>query len=177
MNAIEALSTNAAATLVFGGLAVAAFSGLWTLVVAAQRSIWWMLAVIFIPFANIVILFVEPRSRKPFVFGLCAGVAMAVGFIRIDQSPLNDSESKPVQGVKKVISEMKQQQVGAAGSAELPLEARKQRIVSWQKELEVKKAALQPKDAAAQAAFDQEFKRYMTALEKVKADMAKQPKN
>ncbi len=176
MNETLSLSANTAAILLFGGLAVALVSGLWSLVVAAQRSIWWLLAVIFIPFASIVILFVEPRSRKPFVIGLCAAIAVIVGIIGMDPTP-HDSDTKVIREIKVALRDIKQQQANAAGSSELPLEVRKQRIVSWQKELEAKKAALQLKDGAARAAFDEEFKRYMTDLEKVKADVAKQPKN
>ena len=102
MNAMMFLSTNTAAFLVFAGFAVAAFSGLWSLVVAAQRSILWLLAVIFIPFASIIILFVEPRSRKPFFIGLCATIAVIVGGIRIDQAS-GESDSKPVQVIEEVI--------------------------------------------------------------------------
>lgn len=175
MNAMMFLSTNTAAFLVFAGFAVAAFSGLWSLVVAAQRSILWLLAVIFIPFASIIILFVEPRSRKPFFIGLCATIAVIVGGIRIDQAS-GESDSKPVQVIEEVIRKAKGQQLEAAQSEDVSLEERKRRIGSWQKEIAVKKTALKPNDAAARAAFDEEFKRYMTALEKVKADMANQPK-
>lgn len=162
--------------MLFGGGVVAIVSALWSLVVAAQRSIWWLLAVLFIPFASIVILFVEPRSRMPFVAGLCGFVAVVSGYLALDVNP-HDSDPKLIQEIKAAIREARQQKVESATSGELPLEVRKQRIVSWQKELEVKKTNLKPNDAAAKAAFDEEFKHYLAALEKVKADMAGQPKN
>lgn len=181
MNVPLVLSTNVAVVLLVGGFATAIVSGLWSLVVAAQRSIWWLLAVLFIPVAGFVILFVEPRSRKPFVVGLCAMIAVFAGAFGMDTT-LQDSDTKFAQGIKAALRDARHQQAESAGLEELPfdeqpLEVRKQRITSWQKELEARKAALPPKDTAAQAAFDQELKRYLTALEKVKADVAKQPKN
>jgi hypothetical protein len=54
------------------------------------------------------------------------------------------------------------------------LEARKARIRQWQAQLQVKRAALRPHDAAERAEFDREFQRYLEELEKVKAEMAAQ---
>ena len=162
--------------LLFGGAAVVIVSALWSLVVAAQRSIWWLLAVIFIPFASIVILFVEPRARKPFVVGLCGLIALVAGYLSLDVKP-NASDPKLVREIKEAIRDGRQVQLEVETSDALPLELRKQRIVSWQKQLEAKKTGLPPNDPAAKAAFDEEFQRYLAALEKVKADMALAPKN
>ena len=176
MNVILVLSMNVAVGFLIGGAVVVLASGLWSLVVAAQRSIWWLLAVIFIPFASIAILFVEPRSRNPFVAGLCGVAAIVCGYLALDETP-HDSDPPLVRQIKVVIQAARQQQLESATSALLPLEVRKQRIVSWQKELEAKKTALPPNDAAAKGAFDEEFIRYLAALDKVKADMASLPKN
>ncbi len=53
------------------------------------------------------------------------------------------------------------------------LEGRKAAIREWQRELENKKASLDPNDPREKAVFDAELARYMEALENVKSDLGR----
>lgn len=170
-----ALAPVAVSCLVFLGVALMVFGNLWTLVVAAQRGILWLLAVLLLPITGLILLFVEPKSRKPFVVALLgAGIAVGALFAAdremFQGGDFVDQILRPLRGEKNVAES------GSVGDESGTLEERKARIRTWQTQLEAKKAALKPADAAAQAAFNQEFQQYLAALEKVKAEMAAQPK-
>jgi len=168
-----AISPSAASALVFVGLIILFIGGIWTLVVAAQRSVLWFLAVFFLsPIANLILLFVEPRAIKPFVLGLVGCGVFVFGV-------LNTEGDKPFgQKLEAIFHDEEEGESDEKGKVSLeapsaqPLEARKKRIQDWQKQLEAKKAAIRPGDTVAQAAFDKELKEYMADLNILKADIA-----
>ncbi|HZJ14325.1 MAG TPA: hypothetical protein VFD27_04710 [Chthoniobacteraceae bacterium] len=148
-------------------------AGIWTIVVAAQRSILWLLAVILIPFASLVLVLVESKARRPFVVSLI-GVGFTLwGVSKVEQEP-ESSDAWARQFVHSVRGQKAEARPKPGDSPPATLEARKKRIREWQAQLQAKRAALRPNDAAAQAEFDREFQRYLAELEKVKAEMAAQ---
>ncbi len=161
--------------LILAGLAIMVFGNIWTLVVAAQRSILWLLGVLLVPFVGFILLFVEPKSRKPFVVALL-GAGMAIGgFVAADPGMFQNG--RIVDQILRPLTGEKNEGVDAAASDDTgTLEERKARVRTWQGQLEAKRAALKPTDPEGKARFDEEFKQYLAALEKVKAEMAAQPK-
>ena len=174
-----ALSNNVAVGLFGLGIVIVLIATLWTLVVAAQRGILWLLAVLLLPVTQLVLLFVEPKSRRPFVFSLI-GFGLIVGGVL----GMEDVQGGGGTVFDRIVQSLKGKQTLTAESADAPaedapagsIEARKARIRQWQAQLETKKAALKPGDAAAQAAFNEELQRYLAELEKVKAESTR-PKN
>lgn len=71
--------------LLFGVAVIIAFgTAIWLLVLAFQRRIWWGLAVLFVPLANLVFIVVEwQAAKRPFLLSLltlplCAGAWVAI---------------------------------------------------------------------------------------------------
>jgi hypothetical protein len=159
------------------GLIFAVIGGLWSLVVAAKRSFLWLLAVLIVPFAQLILLIVEPKARLPFVASVLGTVLIITGFFGADPKAFATESFVGRFLVKdKPKTEM-------AVESELPpaahvetLDEKKARIQKWQSALEVKKAALKPGDATAKAEFDRELQEYLTELDKVKAEIATEPK-
>ena len=176
---VLALSSNVAVGLLALGSVTVVISGLWTLVVAAQRGILWLLAVLLLPVTQLVLLFVEPKSRRPFVVSLIGFGLMFGGVLGME-----DDQTGGGNVLQRIVQMVKSRRAGTDAPAESPaalaaagsLGAHKARVRQWQAELEARKAALKPGDAAAQAAFNEELQRYLAELEKVKAEDAR-PKN
>lgn len=65
--------------MVLGG-AIAALSGVWFLVVAFRRSVWWGLSNLFLPLANIAFLVAHPQlAWKPFVINIAGTLLIGAG--------------------------------------------------------------------------------------------------
>jgi hypothetical protein len=161
--------------LFIGGLVMLVVCGLWSLIVAAQRSVLWLLAVIFVPFAGLVLLFVEPRSRPPFFAQLLAGAIMFWGLIGIDTK----AGEKPdllvrLEELFKKSPDTKGRDLESPSLEQDLLAQRTARLNEWRARLEANRAALKPKDTAAKAAFDRELGLYMAELEGVNAEIARQ---
>jgi hypothetical protein len=165
----------AVSCLVLLGLALFVVGEFWFLIVAAKRSVLWLIAVLLLQIASFILLFVEPKSRLPFLV-VMLGIGFGVG------GHFGANPEMRVNGrvdMDRVISVLERETIGhgsVLSGDEGTLEERKVRIRAWQAQLEAKKAALKPADTTAQAAFSQEFQQYLAALEKVKAEMAAQPK-
>jgi hypothetical protein len=155
------------------GILLILIAGIWTIVVAAQRGILWLLAVILIPFANLVLVLVESKARRPFVVSLIGVGFILWGVSKVEREP-ESSDAWARQLVHSVRHQKDAAQPKSEDSPPAMLEARKKRIREWQAQLQVKRAALRPNDAAEKTEFDREFQRYLKELEKVKAEMAAQ---
>lgn len=65
--------------MVVGG-AVAALGGVWFLVVAFRRSVWWGLSNLFLPLANFAFLIAHPQlAWKPFVVNIVGALLIGAG--------------------------------------------------------------------------------------------------
>jgi hypothetical protein len=67
--------------LVYLGVIIAAVGGIWLLVVAFQKSVWWGLGSLLVPMVSLVFVILNWQdSKKPFLIQL-AGLALgSVGF-------------------------------------------------------------------------------------------------
>ncbi|WP_197528896.1 hypothetical protein [Aeoliella mucimassa] len=66
--------------LMYAGLLISAVGGIWTLVVAAQESIVWLLACMFVPFAGLVFIITHwEEASKPFLINLGGTLLMFFG--------------------------------------------------------------------------------------------------
>lgn len=169
-----ALGPIAISALILAGFGVFIVGNVWTLVVAAQRSVLWMLAVMLLPLAALIFVIVEPKSRLPFVVAML-GAGMLLGGMFAYDPRVFQSET----AVEEIFIALEEGQDALRTRSWLgqgTLEERKSRIRAWQAELEAKKSALQPGDTAARAAFDRELPRYLDALQKLTTDMAPPPK-
>lgn len=142
----------------FVSIAMLLISFIWFLVVAAQRSIWWLLGSLLLPLVGIILVVVEPRARSPFFVNLlaCAGI---FGSIYLGEDTPLGLESTEIGQLAQSVRRW----------WEPTLEERKANIRDWKKELEAKKSALPRGDAAAKAGFDAEYQEYSAELESVKA--------
>lgn len=70
------------ALLIFGGLAIFIFGGIWFLVEAFRVSIWWGLACLLIPIVQLFFLIVHWRTAKrPFLLQVFACVIILLGVL------------------------------------------------------------------------------------------------
>lgn len=169
-----ALAPIAVSCFILFGLLLFAFGELWFLVVAAKRSVLWLIAVLVFQIAGLIILFVEPKSRLPFLV-IMLGIGLMVGGYLAAEAAMFANEN-PVSAIMKPLTGMKSSEGLGWFGDEGTFDERKDRMRMWQKELEAKKAAFKPSDTPAQAAFDQELQSYMQALERLRAEIAAAPK-
>jgi hypothetical protein len=180
MSPLLAHSDQFGTVLIVGGFVIAALCSIWNMVVAAQRHIGWLLAVLFVPFANLVLPIVERRARLPLV-GLFLGAGLMVwGSLGMDPKP---GEETSLRGrwnqfydgfMKGLLSKTSDDRTPDAKPESL--EQRTNRMRDWQARLETKWVALKPNDPVAKAAFERELAQYMAELNQLKADMANSPR-
>jgi hypothetical protein len=69
----------AAMALIVLGSLISVVAGIWYIVACFQESIWWGLGGLFVPFVQLVFLFVHwDRAKAPFLLGLAASL-MVIG--------------------------------------------------------------------------------------------------
>lgn len=85
-------------TLFIVGLIIAFAGGLWLLIVAFEKSVWWGLGCLFIPFASLLFVILNWRATwKPFVINIVGGILVVVGL----GSALPNSEQMALIGKTK----------------------------------------------------------------------------
>ena len=171
MSPLLALTVTPPLILFVAAVACIIIGNLWMLAAAAQRGVLWFLAVLFLGFPALILVFIEPRARAPFML-MIVGVACIVG-----TALTLDHEKTKGWSVRKKLDYLFSEHDAKAEPVAEPvvptLAARQERLRAWQRELERKKAALKPTDPAGQAAFNQELNTYLVELQKVKDEMAK----
>ncbi len=155
-----------AGTLYLGGLLLFLIFQIWFMVVAARREVLWFLAVFFLPFVQLVFLFVEPKSIKPWVLSIVCLAASIFGIVAYN--PAHSRYMTTRERITRLREDMELQ----LAEPSKQLEMRKARVRKWQQQLEQKKAALNPTDPVAQAAFDRELQDYLVELQSVKDAIA-----
>lgn len=160
----SAVSIETLMWLALAGLLLALIGNLWLLVTAAQRAVGWFFAVLIIPFAGVALACVDARSRRPLVLAL-----LGLGLFFAAAIKGESEKTKQLSYQKRVESFFTAAYDKVTGKN---LSDRQARVRKWQLELERKKAALNPYDLAAQAAFHQELNEYLLELQKVKSEMA-----
>lgn len=166
MSPIFALSPTSAFYILIGLAVIWLFLQIGFLVIAARRSVLWLLGCIFLPFVSLFLIFVDADARKNFVYQvLLILVGIGVFFVAVDKEERGNVWNR---GKGKAVSSVE-------GSTQT-LADKQANIRNWQKKLESMKAALRPGDAAQKAEFDRELAEYLVELDKVKLEAASAPK-
>jgi hypothetical protein len=155
MNGIIAL------TVIGLGLLFLCVGGIWSIVVAFQRSIVWGLCYLFVPFASLVFLFVAwAEVRRAFLIQIAGCALVLVPFFLPNQGGLD---------LQKQFTDLAASEFGIGEKAKpapavdltktvmVDLAAREQ-------ELRARKAALDPKDTIAARQLTEEIVRYNADL-------------
>ena len=158
MNGIIAL------TVIGLGLLFLCVGGIWSIVVAFQRSIVWGLCYLFVPFASLVFLFVAwAEVRRAFLIQIL-GCAMAlVPFFLPNQGGLD---------LQKRFADLAAAELGIgtkgkSGPAIDPTKTVMVDLAAREKELLARKAALNPNDAVGAQELTKEILRYNADLKVV----------
>ncbi len=165
------------ALILFGiGVLVALASSVWFLVVAFQRSVWWGLAVFFLPLANLVFLFCAwAEAKRPFLLGLGSVALFAVGFFALPKEQLQQGFASAamrraqMQAAKAAKSQEEAKPLSSPAS--VMLQARLVAMKAREADLLERKAALNPKDIAGARALAEEITRYNAELQPVLEQM------
>ena len=166
MSPIFALSPTSAFYILIGLALVWLCLQIGFLVIAARRSVMWLLGCIFLPFVGLFLVFVDADARKNFVYQVVLIlVALGVFFVAVGQDERRNVWSRG-KGTTK----------GSVEGSTQTLADKQADIRNWQKKLESMKAALRPGDAAQKAEFDRELAEYLVELDKVKLEAASAPK-
>ncbi len=150
------------------GTLICLVSGIWSIVVAFQRHIFWGLAVLFIPLANLVFLFVAwAEAKKPFLIGV---VGMFIGLIGVFAIPAENRNSLLAMGTRggPVEFDMAAMNAGSGEPEALSQEAVQGKLAllrSREADLTTRKAGVNQKDPAAVALLDAEIKQYNDELQ------------
>lgn len=152
-----ALSTYAPYLIAAGGLA-AVIAAVWFIVVAFKRHIAWGLAVILVPFANLIFLIRAWRvAKRPFILSLIGVVLCGIGLFF---SPQSWSE---VRALCAKIALLCRPQAAPMGVAD-PMAEKLAELHLREQGLLARKAALKPGDMAGAEALAVEIKAYNVEL-------------
>jgi hypothetical protein len=160
------------------GLLICLVAGIWSLVVAFQRHVLWGLAVLLVPFAHFVFLFVAwAEAKKPFLIGLVGMLVAAAGFFCVPKETLQSYVAMGTRGGPV------QFDMGAAGAGDLQqaanttpaapssdeVQKRLAALRTRESDLLARKAATDRKNAAAVAQLDAEIRQYNDELKMLEA--------
>ena len=152
------------------GLLVCFVSGIWSVVVAFQRHVLWGLAVLLLPFAHFVFLFVAwAEAKKPFLIGLVGVLVATVGVFcmpreTVAQYVAMSTRGGPVEFDLNAAGFGDVQQV--ANTAPAPdVQQRLATLRAREADLLARRSAVDPKNAAAVAAMDAEIRAYNAELQ------------
>lgn len=165
------------------GLAVivSVIGGIWLLVLAFQKRMWWGLAVLFVPLANLIFTIVEWQSaRRPFLLSLlalplCVGAWFAVP--KDHPFMLAITQQLAAQAAPTEESDLESVLVRDAAPPAAPpteptaadIEARLASLAGKESALLARKKALDPRDKAAALALSHEIVAYNAELQEALA--------
>lgn len=158
-------------------------TGIWLLVLAFQRRIWWGLAVLFVPLANLVFIVVDwPNAKRPFLLSLlalplCIGawfafpkdhpafqvLAQRVTAASPEGDPTLDTEGGYALAANSAPAP------AAPSSAAAGIETRLAALQKKEATLLARKKALDPRDKAAALALSHEIVAYNGELQEALA--------
>ena len=158
MNGIIAL------TVIGLGLLFLCVGGIWSIVVAFQRSIVWGLCYLFVPFASLVFLFVAwAEVRRAFLIQIAGCALVFVPFFLPNQGGLD---------LQKRLTDLAAAEFGKgakdkSGPTLDPTKTVMVDLAAREKELLARKAALDPKDTVGAQELTKEILRYNADLKVV----------
>ena len=162
----------ALALLLIGlGLLICLVSGVWSVVVAFQRHVLWGLGVLFVPFAHFVFLFVAwAEAKKPFWIGLVGLLVATAGVFCVPKESLKQyvamgTRGGPVEFDMSALESGALQQISNPAPGTADVQARLTALRSREADLVARKAAVDPKNAAAVAKLDAEIRAYNDELQ------------
>ena len=150
------------ALIVIGlGLLFLCVGGIWSIVVAFQRSIVWGLCYLFVPFASLVFLFVAwAEVRRAFLIQIAGCALVFVPFFLPNQGGLD---------LQKRLTDLAAEELGVGKKvAPAPVVEPNNTVFAElavrERELQERKAALNPKDTIAARQLTEEILRYNADL-------------
>lgn len=150
-------------------------ASLWSLVLAFQRHILWGLAVLLLPFAGLIFLFVAwSEAKRPFVLSLCAIIPAAGAFLALPPQFLESGN--PMQMIEVMRAQATPGR--AAPSTPKPEPTLNERLANLrvrEQTLRVRKTQLAAGDRAGTEALTKEIASYNVELQKVLALINQQP--
>jgi hypothetical protein len=153
------------ALIVIGlGLLFLCVGGIWSIVVAFQRSIVWGLCYLFVPFASLVFLFVAwAEVRRAFFIQIAGCALVLIPFYLPNQGGL-DIQKRLTDYASAELGVGKKGATAPAAPAVDPNNTVFAELAVREKELQERKAALNPKDTIAARQLTEEILRYNADL-------------
>ncbi len=156
-------------------------AGVWLLVLAFQKRVWWGLAVLFVPLANVVFTIVEwQAAKRPFFLSLlalplCAGAWFAVpkdhpftqAFTQRLGAP--GAETNAFAPATEEAEDTSAAPAAAAGPTSAEIDSRLAALSAKEAALLARKKALDPRDKPAALALSHEIVAYNAELQEALA--------
>ncbi len=168
--------------VLFGiALAIVVVTSIWTLVLAFQRHIGWGLAVLFVPFAQLIfVIKAWEEAKRPFLWSLVSILFVGAGmstFDKVDKASVARFLGSEVEKVTATPKPEAKPALPAMFAAQKEAELKLRLIALQRRETELldRKAALDPKDRAGAVALAEEIKKYNADLQPVLQQLRDNP--